>query len=130
MDKDRLITEVFADECNGIEIDAKFIKKLHLFQVGFVNKNEDHISFFGGHVLGVHKVRFTTHEENYWFEDILQVNEHNLRERIHKLPGINPEFIVSSDIYNISAIWLTHAIYHSSLLTKEKNSKVCWILFY
>ncbi len=123
MNRDRLITEVFADECAGMEIDVKFIKKLHLFQVGFVNKNEEHIAFFGGHLLGVHKVRFTAQDENYWFEDILQVNEYDLRERIHKLPGINPDFVVSSDIFNISAVWLAHAIFNSEKLTADQKEQ-------
>lgn len=123
MNRDRLVTEVFEDECSGIEIDAKFIKKLHLFQVSFVNKNEEHIAFFGGHLLGVHKVRFTAHEENYWFEDILLVNEYDLKERLHKLPGINPDFVVSSDVFNISAVWLTHAIYMSDKLTNEQKEQ-------
>lgn len=121
MNHDRLITEVFEDECQGIEIDAKFIKKLHMLQVGFVNKNEEHIEFFGGHQLGVQKVRFTAQDENYWFEDILQVNEYNLKERLHKLPGINPDFVVSSDVFNISAVWLTHAIYKSDLKEELKQ---------
>lgn len=123
MNRDRLITEVFEDECSGVEIDARFISKLHLFQVGFVNKNEDHIAFFGGHQLGVHKVRFTPQDENYWFEDILQVNEHNLRDRLHKLPGINPDFVVSSDVFNLSAVWLTHAIFVSDKLTQKQKEQ-------
>lgn len=123
MDKDRLITGVFESETGGLEIDAAFIKKLHLFQVGFVNKNEEHIAFFGGHLLGVHKVRFTPHDESYWFEDLLQVSKYDLEERLHKLPGINPDFVVSSDVFNISAIWLTHAIYMSPHLKPEQKEQ-------
>ena len=123
MNRDKLITEVFESERNGIEIDPSFIKKLHLFQVGFVNKNEEHIGFFGGHLLGVHKVRFTATEENYWFEDILQVNEYDLKERLHKLPGVNPDFAVSSDIFNLSAVWLTHAIFKCENITAQQKEQ-------
>lgn len=118
---DRLITEVFEDECKDLDIDLRFVKKLHAFQVGFVNKNEEHISFFGGHLLGVHKVRFTPTDENYWFEDILQANEYELRERLHKLPGINPEFVVSSDVFNLSAVWLAHAIFNNRKLNEKQR---------
>jgi hypothetical protein len=123
MNKDRLITDVFESECKDLEINADFIKKLHLFQVGFVNKNEEHIAFFGGHLLGVNKVRFTPQDENYWFEDLLQVNDYDLKENLHKLNGINPDFIVSSDVFNISAVWLTHAIYKSEKLTKQQKEQ-------
>lgn len=107
---DKLIKDIFQDECN-LEINAKLIQKIHSFQTSFVNKNKDHITFFGGHLLGVDRVRFTSSEENAWFEDILEVNEYAVRERVHKLDAINPDFNVSSDIFNISCVWLTHAIF-------------------
>lgn len=120
---DALITDVFNDECKHLEIDTKFIRRIHQFQVDFINKNEEHIAFFGGHLLGVHKVRFTPSDENYWFEDLLETNSYLLKDRLHKLPGINPEFIVSSDIFNISSVWLVHAIFISKKLTERQKEE-------
>lgn len=116
-----LVKEVFFDKCKHLKIDQKLLKKLHFLQVGFVNKNEEHISFFGGHLIGVHKVRWTGDEEDFWFMEILEVGDYEVKSDLHRLPGINPEFKVSSDIFNLSVIWLLHAIYNSKDLNEEQK---------
>lgn len=120
---DRLITDVFESECANLLLDIKLVKRIHAFQVGFVNKNEEHIAFFGGHLLGVHKVRFLPSDENSWFEDILNGNETALRNRLHALPEINPDFVVSSDVFNISCVWLAHAIFRSNRLNEKQKEE-------
>lgn len=120
---DKLVKEVFEDECSQIVFDAKFLKRLNAFQVGFVNKNEEHVAFFGGHLLGVHKVRFSNADVDRWFEEIVEADEYLLKERLHNLPGINAEFKVSSDVFNLSCVWLTHAIYLSPKLTEKQKEE-------
>ena len=56
---DRSIREVFEDECSHLVANSALVKRLHDYQLGFVNKNSDHIDFFGGYLTGVQTVRFT-----------------------------------------------------------------------
>lgn len=115
------IRTVFNEECYDLVVDQKFIKKLHNYQVSFVNKNDDHIAFFGGHVLGVHVVRFTPSDQDTWFDEILGVDPGPLEARLLALPEVNENFIVSSDTMNLSCAWLTHAIYNSKHLTAPQK---------
>lgn len=118
---DKLTRDVFNDECADLAIDAKLAKRIHTYQVDFTQKNEEHIGFFGQNLLGVHIVRFDPSDRDRWFDDVLDADEIALTQRIHALPGINPEFNVSSDVMNLSCIWLLHRLFNSKLPEKVKH---------
>ena len=81
------IKAVFESFCGNLPIDKSLAKRLHSFTTNFINKNRDHIEFFGGNLTGAHVVRFVDADKNHWFDDILDgVDEEELRERIHVLP--------------------------------------------
>ncbi|MNU19636.1 hypothetical protein D3C71_78680 [compost metagenome] len=122
------IKTVFEQECRDLAIDAKLARLLDLFQRQFVNKNTDHIHFFGGHLLGVDTVRWLPQDRDRWFDEILQADQDYLKDRLHALPSINPEFHVSSDTTNLSCVWLVHAIYISKLPDKVKHEAMVDVL--
>lgn len=120
------IRDVFDEVCVNFEINKKFVEELHRYRVAFANKNEDHIAFFGGNLLGTHVVRFTTTDSNHWFSYILNVDDIDLEERLHRLPSIDSKrrgdgklFVVSSDVFNLSCVWLCHAIFRAPGLSNE-----------
>lgn len=113
---------VFNRGCADLKIDKKFTVKLHQYAQGFANKNEDHIAFFGGTLMGVNPVRFKNEDRNRWFDDILEADDLAMEDELHQLEAIVPSRMVSSDVMNLSCLWLTHAIYVSPYLsTKEKE---------
>lgn len=118
---DKSIKSVFDDECKHLDIDAKFAKRLHAYQVGFVNKNDEHIKFFGGNLLGVETVRFLDQDRDRWFDEILEADDGPLEDRLLALPDVNAEFHVSSDTMNLSCVWLTHAIFNSKKLSEQQR---------
>ena len=107
-----LVKDVYDDLADHIVFDTAFCSKLIVYYMDFVNKNENHILFFGGHLLGVYPVSFTDEDRTKWFNEILGVDELVLRPHLIKIPAINEEFAVSSDTWNLSAIWLLHRIYN------------------
>lgn len=114
------IKSIFDDECKKLKIDAQFAKAVHRYQILFVNKNREHIEFFGGHTLGVQVVRFTSADRSKWFDEILKAEEGPLASRLSGLDVIDYENrIVGSDTMNLSAIWLLHAIHHSKFLSDK-----------
>ncbi len=115
------IKSVFEQECRDLEIGPKLARRLDKFQTEFINKNEDHIAFFGGNLLGVQTVRWLPQDRDRWFDEILEADQDYLKERLHALPSINPEFHVSSDTTNLSCVWLVHAIYVSKLIPEPKK---------
>jgi len=131
---DKSIKAIFDEECSHLKINKDFIKKIVNLETSFVNKKQEHVEFFGGALTGVQVVRFTPDDKDKLFIDILQVNELDLEERVHKLPAIETHRIVSSDIFNISCIWLINAIYNSPYLNEdlkyEGMMRVCLYLQY
>ena len=116
------IYSVFEEECVNLKIDAHFVKSLHQYQVAFITKNRDHIEFFGGHLLGVHTVKFMPADRDAWFNDIIQVDDGPLENHLRTLDVVDPTFkVVSSDTMNLSCVWLTHRIFKSNLSQTLKH---------
>lgn len=114
------VKTVFDDECKHLIIDSKLINRISKYKHTFLNKNEDHIHFFGGNLIGVYIVKFVDSDRNNWFDDVLLINDGPLEERLLDLPTINSDWKVSSDTMNLSCMWLTHAIMNSDLSPQEK----------
>lgn len=116
------IKSVFDDVCGSLKIDATLAKRLNNYKVKFINKNSDHVAFFGGNLIGVQVIRFTTSDRNDWFNDILEVDELDLEDRLYSLKDVNPEYAISSDVMNLSCLWLAFAVQRNAKLnTKLKE---------
>jgi hypothetical protein len=136
----KTIKNIFDEECKDLKIDHKFFKAICNLEAHFVNKKQEHIEFFGGTLTGVQVVRFTTEDRDKLFTDILEVDDRDLEERVYALrdengqPTITQSWKISSDIFNISCIWLLHAIHTSRYLSnedkKEAKIRVCLYLMY
>jgi hypothetical protein len=123
------IFQVFEEECKELEVDAKLAKALHQYQVAFITKNRDHIEFFGGHLLGVHVVKFMPADRDRWFNEIVQVDDGPLENHLRRLPIIDPKHkIVASDTMNLSCIYLTHKIFKSKLPDEIKHQAMMDVL--
>ncbi len=116
-----LVKDVFDYYCQDIEADRNLLKVLDRLQLGFVNRNGDHIEFFGGHLTGVNIVRFTREDSDIWFDQVLDISEAAVAPALHHLPGINPAFHVSSSPLNLSVIWLLNKIHHSDKLSDKQK---------
>lgn len=116
-----LVKDVFEGIATDISFDKHLVEQLHRYKQNFINRNKEHAAFFGGNLLGVQIVRFLPADRNNWFDNILLADEEVLREKIHKLPGINPEWFVSSDTMNLSCLWVAHKLFHSALPANVKR---------
>lgn len=137
------IRQVFEQHTKGLRLDRDFFKLVIAMESGFVNKKQEHIEFFGGATYGVQVVRFTRLETDILFVDVLEVDEETLKEDLYALrdttknppqPVINQDWLVSRDVFNLSSIWLIHALHHAKSLTHEQRQeakiRVCMYLLY
>jgi len=128
------IKSIFEEECAHVKIDRAFYKKVCELEARFVNKKQEHIEFFGGTLTGVHIVRFTDDDKDRLFTDVLEVDDHILEERLHSLADINTEFLVSSNVFNLTCIWIMHAFDNTKLLSPEDATdgklRICLYLQY
>lgn len=104
----RTLKSFFDETFSHLTFDSYLAKELYRFQVAFVNKSSEHMEFFGGNLLGVQVVRFTDRDTQRFFGDILNVDVFALKEAIDGLPGIDPNWKVSSDPLNLTTMYLMH----------------------
>lgn len=124
------IKSVLDREASHLKIDNRLIKEMTDYKNKFINRSLEHINFFGGNLIGVEVIRFLPTDRKNWFE-ILKIDEDEVEEKIHSLENVNSSFLVSSDIFNISCVWLTHRILNSTLSksAKEKASFIVMMIF-
>lgn len=115
------VNSTFEKHCSHIVFDAKFLTKVKVYEQQFVNKNDTHIAFFGGNLMGVHPVRFKDEDRNRWFNDVMDADEDSLEDDLHALPAILPHRHVSSDVMNLSCFWMAHKFMTSPLLNEQQR---------
>ena len=110
-----LVKEVF-DYHVELKTDKELSDVMIKFLNGFTTKNSDHVSFFGGVQLGVQVVRFTQADRVLWLEEYLEIDDpKEMRDQIVELDDIDKNRFVSTDIVNLSFIWILHRL----TVTKE-----------
>lgn len=113
------IKQVFEHHCSHLVFDQNFLKKVQTYERKFVTKNDTHISFFGGNLLGVDPVRFKDEDRNRWFDEILEVDEQALEDDLYALEEVVTHRHVSSDVMNLSCLWVIHGFLTSQKLNDE-----------
>lgn len=115
------IKSVFERHCKHLTFDKDMLVKVQRYQIAFANKNEAHITFFGGNLMGVEAVRFKPEDRNKWFDDVLNVDEGALEDDLYALPEVVTHRHVSSDVMNLSCAWVMHKFLTSTNLTEDQK---------
>ena len=125
-----IIKRVFEKECGDLKIDNKLVKRLSQFTNEFINKNEEHVNFFGSNLLGVYTARYLPSDKDHWFADVLDIDDTSLTDQLHDLDEINSEYKRISDVVNLTSIWLTYKVLNSKeLSTSNKQKAMVDIIF-
>jgi len=112
------IKDVFAKHLAGTKYDNELYKKIKIFRINWSTKSDEYIEFLGGNLLGLHDIRFSSRDEDIFFNDILGIDQNELRSDIHSVKGINPSWKVSSNPLYQTIVYLMH-----SFLTKGTVGK-------
>lgn len=125
---DPTIKSIFDEALAHLKIDVKLLKKIRDYGQSFVNRNPDHVAFFGGNLLGVYPIRFRNTDRSEWYDGVLELDDVAVRNRIAELPTLDPEWKRGTDVMNLSCLWLVHAIYHSNLPQRVKDQGMIDVL--
>lgn len=117
------IKSVFDAVAGDVQIDAALVKRIHEYQTGFVNRNPDHIAFFGGNLMGVHPMRFRTSDRESWFSEVLDIDELALIDGIADVTELDADWKRANDVMNLSCVWLLHALHQSKKLTLAQRDQ-------
>lgn len=107
------VKDVF-DKYTNFKTDKKFAHAMIGYVQYFISKNDTHVEFFGNALVGVKPVRYVPSDAVRWLEDILGIEDINdCQSELFEVKGINRDWKVSSDIVNLSFIYVVHRLYHS-----------------
>jgi hypothetical protein len=113
------ILKVFKHHLGNLKFDRVLYKRVKKFRLQWMNKNEDHIAFLGGNLLGVHKLRFSSLDYDLFFTDVLEVDRISLEVDLHSLESINTAYKVSSDTLYLTIMYLIREFNRTKLLSKK-----------
>lgn len=119
--KDISLRDVLEDEFSDVKINAAFSAAVYRYQIEFVNRNREHLNFFGSNLIGVHEIRFRVADLVKFFQDVVKVDYQNLEKRLAEVTTIFQSNPISSDALNITIMYLIHLTYVSTLNEKEKE---------
>lgn len=125
---DKRLGHIFKEK-RTIERLAKLIYQYH---IAFVNKNQEHMEFFGSNLIGVNIIRITEADYNVFFQDILGVDKEDIIEDIKNIPSINNSFKVISSPFNQTTMYLAHKFLTCKSMPEKARieaAKYCCLIF-
>ena len=125
---------VFDALFDNTRFDSTFAKRVNAYQVGFVNRNQDHLEFFGGNLLGVHVIRFKDSDVNKFFDDVLDIDFDYVKKAVRTVTTIDHSYKVAGDVFNLTLSYIIHRCLTSEYLDDKKKMRAAFdtslIFFY
>lgn len=120
------LRELFDQEFAHLKYDNRLAKQLNQFQIDYVNRNHEHLEFFGSNLLGVHVIRFKDSDLNRFFDEILNVDYLALTDKVRRVTTINHSYKVSSDVFNLTCMYLIHKYLSNSTITEDTRHRASY----
>ena len=118
------IKKIMQEEMQHIRIDNKLAKDIGYYLKGFINRNEEHVNFFGGNLTGVNKITFSSEDRNFWLVDLLNLDDKVVKNRVRQLDHIGDNWVRGTDAVNLGILYLIHLLHHSKLDEKTKKEAI------
>ncbi len=118
------IKKIMQEEMQHIRIDNKLAKDIRYYLKGFINRNEEHVNFFGGNLTGVNKITFSSEDRNFWLVDLLNLDDKVVKNRVRQLDHIGDNWVRGTDAVNLGILYLIHLLHHSKLDEKTKREAI------
>lgn len=105
------VRTVFDKHFADVKIDQNLCRRIIDHTLRFMNKNEDHIEFFGGVFIGVVPFKFTEDDREAFFDDVVFIDKDLLDHDHKKNPFFDGgDYHTLSDSYNFLAPYLSMRI--------------------
>lgn len=118
---EQTIKDIMARNCSHWKLDKKLAKQLSDFVKYFINRNEDHVNFFGGNLTGVHIIKFTTAERFRMTEEILEIDDLQIQEEVRQLDHIGETWVRGTDGLNLALLYLVHLLANDNKLSSKER---------
>lgn len=115
---------ICSDVMSNVKVNESLVRDIDYYINSYINKNEEHVAFFGSNLTGVNRIIFDTDDRNAWGIEILDIDETEIRSRVRALDHVGKEWIRPTDGINISLIYMMHKIHHSTLNVRSKRKAI------
>ena len=113
------LKEAFDEQFEHVVFDKKLAQLLYQYQFGFINRNREHLEFFGGNLLGVQVIRFKDSDVNKFYNEVLDVDYAALTEKVRDVSTIRHDYKISGDILNLTLMYVVHRCLTSVKMTAD-----------
>lgn len=118
------IKKIMQEEMQHVRIDQRLLRDISFYLKSYINKNEEHVNFFGGNLTGVNKITFSTEDRNFWLVDLLNLDDRVVRNRVRQLEHIGDGWVRGTDGLNLGILYLIHLIHHAKIDEKSKTEAI------
>lgn len=118
------IKQIFDEASRSVRFDASLSRSIQKYVGDLMNRNEDHVLFFGSNLTGVYDLRFKTSDRNEWFIDIKDLDEFDIRKRVLSESVLDPNWVRANDVFNLDCLYTVHRFLNSSLNDREKEKAI------
>lgn len=117
--KFKTIAAAFDEAMGGRRPDIQMCRRVIKYSIELASRDE-HLTFYGGNLLGTDRIRMLPSDRDRWFDEVIGVDEEYLKDCIHSVPSINTDWVVTSDVFNLSVVWFLHHCF-KTLNIKDKT---------
>ena len=136
------LKDVFESIVKDFKIDKSVLNQILIMEEKHVAKNEAHLRFYGGHLLGVDRVFFSDDDKLRLYKDVMpnideMLLDNTLKSAVYKdhphvkdgTPIVNQNFEVISDTFNLSIAYMVHLCENTKHLSPD-DKKMAKIRLY
>lgn len=118
------LADVFDEHFKDVPMDRGMADRIYRFQIAFLNRDAEHLAFFGSNLIGVHVIRWRIGTDTpKFFHDVCKVDFAALERDILKVTTIVHEFKISSDLVNLTLMYLIHRLLTSPSLNQSQRER-------
>lgn len=109
------LKQIFDEASTSIKFDQNLSRKIQKYVGDLMNRNEEHVMFFGSNLTGVYDLRFKTSDRNEWFLDIKDLDEFAIRKRVLAESILDPNWVRANDVFNLDTLYTVHRFLNSGM---------------
>lgn len=127
------LLEVFDKYFKDTVFNNKLVSDVFRYRLDYLNSKKGYLEFFGGNLLGTVPIHFTDSFILKFFDEVLQIDFYGLSESLKKVEDINQDFKISSDVFNLTLMYVIHSFMIDKGLSEKKKEQGMYniaLLFY
>lgn len=117
------LKEVFDAHFAEVKFDKKLIDALYRFQVWFLNRDAEHLGFFGSNLIGVHAIRWRTSEDIKFFREVVDIDPGPLERDLAKVDTVVLDHAVASNTVNLTLMYVIHRVLTETSLSQKQRDR-------